>query len=348
MSFIKKALSKVWDFVKDHWVEIVMVAAVAFTAGVSTVGWSAFKAAAAEQGFFSAVGSTMWAGVTATAGSMGIGGGASGSVAASAGATGYGVGAAWGAGSGFGLGAAGNTAEAAAAEAALQAGTTDAVAAGMIPDGGIGIDALNPLQSTTPGQAPGLMPGAPEPTGMMPGLVEGAEAEKGMSMGKALLWSNGLQTVGGMAEGYAQGMALEEQLAQNIPKASWGVATEDRGGREGSVEDYLFEGAVMQPLGGGPDGATETANAMAMQQAQRPLMVTTNPIRGNMPGKTDSPGDFDGVAYNPQQMLDSPGLGKPTALMGGDPRRQATRKGKGFSLMSPMDQWRLNTYGQWA
>ena len=129
MSFVKKTLKKVWGFVKKYWKEIAMVAAIAFTAGVATIGFAAFSGVSGIGGFMGAVGQTMWAGVAATAGSMGIGGGATVPTTAATMASGMagtqvGLGAAWGAGGGYGLGVAGNTAQAAAAEAAATQPTT--------------------------------------------------------------------------------------------------------------------------------------------------------------------------------------------------------------------------------
>lgn len=133
MSFVKKTIKKSWNFVKDNWKTIAIVAAIAFTAGVASVGFAAFAGVSSVGGFFGAVGSTMWAGVAATAGSMGIGAGAvapAGSAAAAAGASHVGLGAAWGAGSGFGMGVAGNAAMAEAASAVGTAATAE-TAGGM-------------------------------------------------------------------------------------------------------------------------------------------------------------------------------------------------------------------------
>lgn len=392
MSFIKKAVKKVWNFVKKHWKEIVMVAAIVFTAGIATVGMAGFQAAMAAGGggiggFFSAVGSTMWAGVTATAGSMGIGSGAAvgaGTPFAAAGIGGgaahVGLGAAMGAGGGFGLGAAGKAASAAAMSSAAE----QAAVAGMIPAGGIGVEGTGigvgsaayeagaGAAATVPSAGAGLMPGATGAastaggvTGvgtaaesMMPGHVVGttpgglpgavAAKEGGMSVGKAMALSTGVQAVGAAYQGYAEGKAMEEELKSRIPKAAWGVATEAGGDRQNAVEDYLFEGAVMQPLAGADADATNKANELTMAQARRPQLAIATPMSQSRVGKPAGPEDFQGVAYNPQQMLNSPGVSQPNALMAQDPRRQATRNSMGFSLMPSLEQWRLGTYGSWG
>ncbi len=301
MSFIKKGLGKIWKFVKKYWVQILMVAAIVFTAGIATIGIAGFQAAIAANGLMSAVGSTMWAGVTATAGSMGIGAGASGSAAAAATAaggvgTGAGLGAAMGAGGGFGLGAAGsNLAAATGAEAAAgMVGT-----APIVGSAGTGIGVGETATFAMPGVVEGGVAGAAELGVAEAAIVAGAEGagaaniaadlgavaakEGGMTLAKAQLWGSVL-TVGGSAiSGIAQGKALQDQLDAMKPKAAWGVATEDRGDRTAPVEDYLFEGAVMPPLAG--DDPTQAANRLAMQQAEAPLMNVARPMLETQPGR---------------------------------------------------------------
>lgn len=85
MSAISKGIKKIGDWVGDNWQKIAMAALVVFSAGIATVGIGAYSSAVGAQGFWSATGSTMWAGATSVAGTFGVGGGASGSVAAGAG-----------------------------------------------------------------------------------------------------------------------------------------------------------------------------------------------------------------------------------------------------------------------
>lgn len=334
MSFIKKGLKKIWNFVKKYWKEIVMVAAIVFTAGIATVGVAGFSAAMAAGGggvggFFSAVGSTMWAGVTATAGSMGLGSGAAvgeGTAFAAAniagGASHVGLGAAMGAGGGYGLGAAGKAAAAAAEEAALAQGALDAAA---VAESGSAVGV----------EGTGIGTGTAETTGNMAAdlgtagadaatkvTAEGTrnmaadlgknlitETGKGMTMGKAMMYSTAMQTAGSMLQGYGQAKMLEDQ---NKPLAAWGVATK-KGGRKGGVEDYLFEGAVMQPLAGDVADAGVAANALMQEQMGAPAQRAMGGALMTQPGQplqfadreaarglTTNPMDL--MAYNPNQM----------------------------------------------
>lgn len=78
MSAVKKAVKKVGKFIKRYWKQIVIAAAVVFTAGLATVGTAGFASAAATAGggmggALSAAGSTMVAGVQAIGGVMGMG-----------------------------------------------------------------------------------------------------------------------------------------------------------------------------------------------------------------------------------------------------------------------------------
>lgn len=129
MSIIKEGLEEVGEFFEDNWQEIVMVAAVTFTAGVATVGTEGFSGAMEAyggglKGALAATGSTMWAGATSVAGSFGLGEGASGTAAAYGVASGHGRTLGTGAAADWlGLGDAGVSPEAAdAAQKALDAG----------------------------------------------------------------------------------------------------------------------------------------------------------------------------------------------------------------------------------
>lgn len=94
MSKLKKGLSKigkkVGGFFQKHWKKIAIAALIVFSAGIATVGVAGFAGAMSAAGggvggFFAATGSTMWAGATAMAGTVGIGSGASGAAATAAG-----------------------------------------------------------------------------------------------------------------------------------------------------------------------------------------------------------------------------------------------------------------------
>jgi len=93
MSKIKKGIKKVGKFIKKNWKPIVAVAAGLFTAGIATVGTAGFSGAMSAAGggltgALSAAGSTMWAGATGLAGTIGLGSGASGAAATASGMTG--------------------------------------------------------------------------------------------------------------------------------------------------------------------------------------------------------------------------------------------------------------------
>lgn len=187
MSFVKKAIKKVWKFVKKNWKMIVLAAAIVFTAGVATVGFAAFSGVTGFGSFMGAVGQTMWAGVAGTAGSMGIGSGATvpttaATVAAGTAGTQVGLGAAWGAGGGFGYGAAG-------ADAAAAASANVVPAAEMVGYTGISGTAAPMTQAEAAAHAATAVESAGVGAGSQgAALAEKAVTEKGLSdtMWKAL------------------------------------------------------------------------------------------------------------------------------------------------------------------
>jgi hypothetical protein len=167
-----------------------------------------------------------------------------------------------------------------------------------------------------------------------------------MSMGKAMLWSGIFQTGGAIVQGIAQGKAIDRQIAANIPKAYYGVATEASGerGPNDPVENYLFEGATMPQMAEAGDNPQEVANQMAMNQANAPLERSVGNALGTQPGRPYQAQAPNGLAYTPAQMMGGPGLNNPRGLMSFDPRAAAqARPGAGgpMSLMPAMDQWRL-------
>jgi hypothetical protein len=87
-----KDTKKATHFIKRYWKQIVIAAAIVFTAGIATVGIAGFSAAMGAAGggfagFMSAAGSTMVAGAAAIGGSVGIGSGVTASTAGGAFAT---------------------------------------------------------------------------------------------------------------------------------------------------------------------------------------------------------------------------------------------------------------------
>ena len=81
MSFVKKALKKVWNVTKKVvkskvFKYVAIAAAIFFTAGVAAGGWgfAAFEGVSSIGGFFTAVGQTMATGAAAMAGGLGLSG----------------------------------------------------------------------------------------------------------------------------------------------------------------------------------------------------------------------------------------------------------------------------------
>jgi hypothetical protein len=224
MSFVKKAVKKVVGFVKKYWKEILIVAAIVFTAGVATVGFSYFGAAAGQAGFggfMSAVGSTMVQGVAAIGSAVGIGSGAvvggaglGGSTALAG--TSVGFGAAAGLGGGAGIGAGSAVAE---ANLAALATPTAPVAAGS------GQAAFNYAAGTKIGATAQAVQAA-TPTvlasGALPTTIAttAPAATKGLSLAGVGKLLSGVGAVAGPAMKYYGDKKAAEA---DYPLASWGV-----------------------------------------------------------------------------------------------------------------------------
>ena len=281
MSFVKKGLKKAWGFVKEHWVEIAIVAAVVFTAGVATIGFSAF----AGGNFFAAVGQTMWAGVAGTAGSMGIGAGATvggtgavGSMTAAGGVlvpagTNVGLGAAWGAGSGFGMGAAGKAAAASAAEAELVAGANLAADAALAAEGapivgveGVGVGTGNAVS----GEGMIAKAAAKEAA-----RIAAAESAPGVAGG---LSDAAWKTLGVAAPIVGAGLMAAGQ-PPDFYKTDLYASTPDGEARAG-VNMLANPADVPGPDVPGPDGGTNAANAQFKNQMNRPNQSIMAPLMG--------------------------------------------------------------------
>ena len=258
MSFIKKGLKKVWGFVKKHWVKIVMVAAIAFTAGIATIGVAGFQAALATGNIFTAVGSTMWAGVTGIGASMGIG-------------SGPGVGAAWGGG---------------------QAGMGYGVAA-TAPAGGSIVSTGAGMSVNLPGAAAGITTAPAAGSSIVPALVQG-----GMTLGGAFITARSnaeaAETTPLASWGYNIGqgqeadeaelarMAMKESGAEGADSAQDAAQEAQAGAIESiaSPVDQVVNTAVPnQQYGAGadPTGLMNAANPQT-------------PGAGEQPGVIDQPG----------------------------------------------------------
>ena len=303
MSFLKKAARKIVDFIKEYWVEIAVVALVVFTAGVATIGgWGAFTTVANTQGFMSAIGSTMWAGVTGTAGSMGIGTGAKGAAAAQMSVSGGGLGAGlgWGtAGKGLGITAAEYSANVAAqgGVSALSQQAGDIAYKSAIEKGASREAALAAQSEATNAAATqiGGAPAAPvhgwsatakQELGKQ-ALKEGAPtvAGEGMSTGEALMWSSAISTGANAAQGMMQGKMYED--AQ--PKASWLVDLTGKNpytgplpGSPSTLPGVQAGPAALQAPGPSLTGAVSNAEAGALFSTRAPfapLMSASEPYR---------------------------------------------------------------------
>ena len=288
MSFITKGLKKAWKFVKKNWKTIALVAAVAFTAGVATVGFAAFSGVGTIGGFMSAVGQTMWAGVAATAGSMGIGAGATvpttaATIAAGTAGTQVGLGAAWGAGGGFGFGAAGKAAEAAALEAAASAPTTTL----------------------------GFLEKAAAEDALKKAGIE--LSKKGLEKATVDVAEKGLSDAAWKAMGVAAPIAGAALTALGQPREYrdvpiWGAekgapATEGvnyLAGPDGtSADDYLFDpGETALASQGAPTGDM-SANTLVKGQS---LKASESIVRPLMPGAPVT-GEFNPLVNNPEDMM---------------------------------------------
>ena len=304
MSFISKGLKKVWKFVKDNWVQIALAAAVVFTAGVATVGFGAFaaqgfgaSAAAASAtaagatggftGFMSAVGSTMWAGVTGAAGSMGIGQGAAApafSAAAEAGMTHVGFGAAWGAGANVGgastgWGKAGQTAAKQAVEHA-STGAYNSAAQKAIADGATkeaakqaGFDAAKKESISLTGQGEKI-----------------TKVGKYMNKAKAIGGKEGMTTAQATLLAASVGPAVSALGgSEEVPGSGAPIWYSEAGGKRKETRDYGTD-APDAPGILGPASGSGVAEQYGLDQMRRPLMGANrgdNGLNGRPEDKLD-------------------------------------------------------------
>lgn len=287
MSFVKKTLKKAWNFVKKNWKTIVLVAAVAFTAGVATIGFAAFSGVTGVGSFMSAVGSTMWAGVAGTMGTMGIGQGAAvpaGSALAEAGVTHVGLGAAWGAGAEVGAtgmsagwGKAGST-------AVQQAATHSAVQAS---------DAAVVAEAAASGMSPSQA-----------AIEAGREAAIKSSVteaGKAGLSDAAWKTMGVAAPIAGAFLTAAGQPSEHKKTGFWGVDPDSTefGPGVNALEDPSAPGdeqiaaATSGPGGGAADALMQTQMNRAQESISRPLMGQGGTGR-NPDGTVKQPG-FGGL-----------------------------------------------------
>jgi len=267
VSFIKKGLKKAWKFVKDNWMVIALVAATVFTAGVASVGFTAFAGVNSFGGFMGAVGSTMWSGATAIAGTFGIGEG------------------------GFGAAAAGEAT--AAGEAIIGTGAVGvdtglAANAAMMP--GMTANSASVLAGTAAPAASAGMPGvvgstmgevalAEGSTAIVPGISDAAKttvtqatkdaATKGLSLDTAMKYGAVIAPIAGAA------LAMAGQPSE-FKNVDYYGTTKD--GEVGPGRSALAvpgagggEGAIVGAGGGGSEAADGLMNAQ-QSRAQQSVM----------------------------------------------------------------------------
>lgn len=260
--FTKKMFKKSIDFVKKYWKAIVITAAVVFTAGIATVGLSGFAGAMGSGGiggFMSAVGSTMYAGAGAIAGSFGLGYGAQGAAAIAGNVQGVSLGGGHlAAALGSKSAAAGIAAQAAAKGAAtpllstltaaqggaaaaaggatsssLASAFSPTLAAGAAPTAGTFAAGASPLAANVGAGAAGGVGGAASNIGSTVFKEAGKEVAK-----NSLLGDIARHSAGPVISGYMRGKAMEA----DDPLAQWYV------NMDGSAPSFLLPGAIK------PDG----------------------------------------------------------------------------------------------
>ncbi|NID14960.1 hypothetical protein [Luteibacter yeojuensis] len=300
--FVKKDFKRATNFVKKYWKQILIVAAIVFTAGIATVGIAGFSSAMATAGggfagFMSAAGSTMVAGAAAIGGSVGIGSGVTASTAGGAFASApVMAGVSSGAGLTLGTGAAAQSLGAAASTYAPAAASGGAAAGGAAGAAGGSFNALTGAGTYTgagstaanasylanagaTGSLAGTTAGAAG-TGGAIGAGTGTTAGAGLTtttanaaqpglMSKVLnsklavpLISSGIQGVSSYMQSKQQQELADDQWDREKPMSYWGVGA--RGDDNGG-------GAITSPFDA---GATLTG-----QPAAAPDQIT-GPVRG--------------------------------------------------------------------
>ena len=257
---VKKAFKAVGKFVKKYWKQIVIAAAIVFTAGVAAVGgWGAFTAAAGAGtaggvtfgGVMSAVGSTMAAGVSSIGATLGFGGGATagagGAAAAGsgfAGAANAGLSAASAAGAGTAAGASAFTGAAATASAAASAAKLAALGSAA---GGVSAAAANASNAARGGTG-GAGAGGGNTAWWNSGTGNAANAAGGQAAGTTGFmnspWFGPVLNAGAnLVGGYMQQRAAEDAAEEARPRQLWGVPLRDDGGPQLTPEDIQIAAA---------------------------------------------------------------------------------------------------------
>jgi hypothetical protein len=298
VNFTKKVEKAGHKFVKRYWKQILIAAAIVFTAGIATVGVAGFSSAMAAggggfAGFMSAAGSTMVAGTAAIGGSVGIGSGVTAStaggafaaapvmsgVAAGSGLT-LGTGAA---AQGLGLAASTYAPAATAASAGATSIGTSGLTAGATGATSGGYGAGGYLTAANP--APGLMgtagsaggttgaAGTAATTGITSNAASVATqeaAKKGVlstvlnSRAAGPLLSAGVQGI----SGYMQGKQQQQMMEDTRPLSFWGAGARGQGG--GSVNSPFSNGESLTHFDGQPNGQQTIGNYVRDPRANLP------------------------------------------------------------------------------
>lgn len=284
VNFTKKVEKAGHRFVKKYWKQILIAAAIVFTAGIATVGVAGFSSAMAAggggfAGFMSAAGSTMVAGTAAIGGSVGIGSGVTAStaggafaaapvmsgVAAGSGLT-LGTGAA---AQGLGLAASTYAPAATAASAGATSIGTSGLTAGATGATSGGYGAGGYLTAANP--APGLMGTAGSTGGATAAGAAGTAATTGITSNAASvatqeaakkgvlstvlnsrlsgpLLSAGVQGI----SGYMQGKQQQQMMEDTRPLSFWGAGARGQGG--GAVNSPFSSGDSLTHFDGQSNG----------------------------------------------------------------------------------------------
>ena len=253
---IKKGFRKVSNVVKKHWRTIALVGAAAFTGGLAIGGWSAFKSAAGTGGLWSTIGSTMWAGVTGTAGTFGIGSGASGAFAAGAGMQGATLMTGAAAQS---MGLASQTMGPAANAASSAVGTYTGPGSSFMGGGGSlfgGGSTVGTAQTTPYLNAAGGNTSRALAQGAAEGAAQGAGGQVmtagAPAAGGSLMRDMAVAATPALIQGVGAGLAAKAEEEAAKPRALWGYDIEGGTGYEGLQNTQNMNNVKRTVTG--PDG----------------------------------------------------------------------------------------------
>ncbi|KAF1009001.1 MAG: hypothetical protein GAK28_00633 [Luteibacter sp.] len=302
-NFVKKDFKRATGFVKKYWKQILIVAAIVFTAGIATVGIAGFSSAMATAGggfagFMSAAGSTMVAGAAAIGGSVGIGSGVTASTAGGAFASApVMAGVSSGAGLTLGTGAAAQSLGAAASTYAPAAASAGGAAAGGAAGGAGTFNALTGAGTYTSAGSTAANAGYlanAGATGSLAGTTASA-AGTGGAIGASTGATTGASLAGGTATTASQPGLMSTMLNSKLatPLISAGIQgisgymqgkqqqelADDQWDREKPMS-YWGVGARGDDNGGGAVASPFDPNTTLTGQPATSPDQGTQPIRG--------------------------------------------------------------------